>query len=122
MPSVNTAMGNIPVAGQIYSLFQDKAGSALFKSNLVTKLNEKAESRGITVTVKSVYYDSGQLVYNFIVDNLKSDEESISFQVDYKDPRNMLAEDYDSSDMKNERRAVRGAASPVHGRLKAERR
>ncbi|AJK64397.1 hypothetical protein KHU1_0428 [Bacillus amyloliquefaciens KHG19] len=100
MPSVNTAMGNIPVAGQIYSLFQDKAGSALFKSNLVTKLNEKAESRGITVTVKSVYYDSGQLVYNFTVDNLKSDEESISFQVDYKDPRNMLAEDYDSSDMK----------------------
>ena len=54
----------------------------MFKSNLVTKLNEKAESRGITVTVKSVYYDSGQLVYNFTVDNLKSDEESISFQVD----------------------------------------
>ncbi|WP_249712393.1 DUF4179 domain-containing protein, partial [Bacillus cereus] len=80
--------------------FQDKAGSALFKSNLVTKLNEKAESRGITVTVKSVYYDSGQLVYNFTVDNLKSDEESISFQVDYKDPWNMLAEDYDNTNMK----------------------
>ncbi|MFP3674406.1 DUF4179 domain-containing protein [Bacillus sp. SIMBA_031] len=100
MPSVNTAMGNIPVAGQIYRVFQDKAGSALFKSNLVTKLNEKAESRGITVTVKSVYYDSGQLVYNFTVDNLKSDEESISFQVDYKDPRNILSLDYDSQGMK----------------------
>ncbi|MDQ8057994.1 DUF4179 domain-containing protein [Bacillus velezensis] len=100
MPSVNTAMGNIPVAGQIYRVFQDKAGAALFKSNLVTKLNEKAESRGITVTVKSVYYDSGQLVYNFTVDNLKSDEESISFQVDYKDPRNILSLDYDSQGMK----------------------
>ncbi|KXZ17856.1 hypothetical protein AXI59_00990 [Bacillus nakamurai] len=100
MPSVNTAMGNIPVAGQIYSLFQDKAGSALFKSNLVTKLNEKAESRGITVTVKSVYYDSGQLVYNFIVDHLKSDEDYISFQVDYKDGLHILAVDYDSQDLK----------------------
>ncbi|AOC90125.1 DUF4179 domain-containing protein [Bacillus amyloliquefaciens] len=100
MPSVNTAMGNIPAAGQIYSLFQDKAGAALFKSNLVTKLNEKAESRGITVTVKSVYYDSGQLVYNFIVDNLKSDEGSIPFQVNYKDTRNILSEDYDRTDMK----------------------
>ncbi|APH34679.1 DUF4179 domain-containing protein [Bacillus velezensis] len=100
MPSVNTAMGNIPVAGQIYSLFQDKAGSALFKSNLVTKLNEKAESRGITVTVKSVYYDSGQLVYNFTVDNLKSDEEDIPFEVNYKDSRNILSLDYDSQGMK----------------------
>ncbi|MEK4631186.1 MULTISPECIES: DUF4179 domain-containing protein [Bacillus] len=100
MPSVNTAMGNIPVAGQIYRVFQDKAGSALFKSNLVTKLNEKAESRGITVTVKSVYYDSGQLVYNFTVDNLKSDEEDIPFQVDYKDTRNILSLDYDSQGMK----------------------
>ncbi|MFT3656820.1 hypothetical protein DALLNEIH_03270 [Bacillus sp. B01(2024)] len=100
MPSVNTAMGNIPVAGQIYRVFQDKAGSALFKSNLVTKLNEKAESRGITVTVKSVYYDSGQLVYNFTVDNLKSDEEDIPFEVDYKDSRNILSEDYDSQGMK----------------------
>ncbi|NMW10042.1 DUF4179 domain-containing protein [Bacillus velezensis] len=100
MPSVNTAMGNIPVAGQIYSLFQDKAGSALFKSNLVTKLNEKAESRGITVTVKSVYYDSGQLVYNFTVDNLKSNEEDIPFEVDYKDSRNILSLDYDSQGMK----------------------
>ncbi|MBT2711639.1 DUF4179 domain-containing protein [Pseudomonas sp. ISL-88] len=100
IPSVNTAMGNIPVAGQIYNLFQDKAGSALFKSNLVTKLNEKAESRGITVTVKSVYYDSGQLVYNFIVDHLKSDEDHISFQVDYKDDLNILAEDYDSRELK----------------------
>ncbi|MEM1492395.1 DUF4179 domain-containing protein [Bacillus velezensis] len=100
MPSVNTAMGNIPVAGQIYRVFQDKAGSALFKSNLVTKLNEKAESRGITVTVKSVYYDSGQLVYNFTVDNLKSDEEDIPFEVDYKDSRNILSLDYDSQGMK----------------------
>ncbi|WP_045926629.1 DUF4179 domain-containing protein [Bacillus siamensis] len=100
MPSVNTAMGNIPVAGQIYRVFQDKAGSALFKSNLVTKLNEKAESRGITVTVKSVYYDSGQLVYNFTVDNLKSDEEDIPFEVDYKDTRNILSLDYDSQGMK----------------------
>lgn len=100
MPSVNTAMGNIPVAGQIYRVFQDKAGSALFKSNLVTKLNEKADSRGITVTVKSVYYDSGQLVYNFTVDNLKSDEEDIPFEVDYKDSRNILSLDYDSQGMK----------------------
>ncbi|MGG4541862.1 DUF4179 domain-containing protein [Bacillus velezensis] len=100
MPSVNTAMGNIPVAGQIYRVFQDKAGSALFKSNLVTKLNEKAESRGITVTVKSVYYDSGQLVYNFTVDNLKSDEEDIPFEVNYKDSRNILSLDYDSQGMK----------------------
>ncbi|WP_136503198.1 DUF4179 domain-containing protein [Bacillus amyloliquefaciens] len=100
IPSVNTAMGNIPVAGQIYRVFQDKAGSALFKSNLVTKLNEKAESRGITVTVKSVYYDSGQLVYNFTVDNLKSDEEDIPFEVDYKDIRNILSLDYDSQGMK----------------------
>ncbi|WHY39247.1 DUF4179 domain-containing protein [Bacillus velezensis] len=100
MPSVNTAMGNIPVAGQIYRVFQDKAGSALFKSNLVTKLNEKAESRGITVTVKSVYYDSGQLVYNFTVDNLKSNEEDIPFEVDYKDSRNILSLDYDSQGMK----------------------
>ncbi|KNX35356.1 MULTISPECIES: DUF4179 domain-containing protein [Bacillus amyloliquefaciens group] len=100
MPSVNTAMGNIPVAGQIYRVFQDKAGSALYKSNLVTKLNEKAESRGITVTVKSVYYDSGQLVYNFTVDNLKSDEEDIPFEVDYKDSRNILSLDYDSQGMK----------------------
>ncbi|WP_458105325.1 DUF4179 domain-containing protein [Bacillus sp. PK3-037] len=81
LPSVNKAMGSIPIVGQIYKEFQDKVGLSLFKSNLVTALNEKAESRGITVSVNSSYYDAGQLVYNFTVDNLQSDEKELSYNV-----------------------------------------
>ncbi len=41
LPSVNKAMGSIPIVGQIYKEFQDKVGLSLFKSNLVTALNQK---------------------------------------------------------------------------------
>ncbi|UTL73349.1 DUF4179 domain-containing protein [Bacillus halotolerans] len=81
LPSVNKAMGSIPIVGQIYKEFQDKVGLSLFKSNLVTNLNEKAESRGITISVNSSYYDAGQLVYNFTVDNLQSGEKELTYNV-----------------------------------------
>ncbi|WP_416720827.1 DUF4179 domain-containing protein [Bacillus subtilis] len=96
LPSVNKAMGSIPIVGQIYKEFQDKVGLSLFKSNLVTALNEKAESRGITVSVNSSYYDAGQLVYNFTVDNLQSDEKELSYNVSKASFNNNFSINYDS--------------------------
>ncbi|WP_121642047.1 DUF4179 domain-containing protein [Bacillus vallismortis] len=96
LPSVNKAMGSIPIVGQIYKDFQDKVGLSLFKSNLVTALNEKAESRGITVSVNSSYYDAGQLVYNFTVDNLQSDEKELMYDVDEGSYNNNFSINYDS--------------------------
>ncbi|MCY8506442.1 DUF4179 domain-containing protein [Bacillus atrophaeus] len=96
LPSVNKAMGSIPIVGQIYKDFQDKVGLSLFKSNLVTALNEKAESRGITVSVNSSYYDAGQLVYNFTVDNFQSDEKEIMYDVDEASYNDNFSINYDS--------------------------
>ncbi|MCY7902718.1 DUF4179 domain-containing protein [Bacillus inaquosorum] len=96
LPSVNKAMGSIPIVGQIYKDFQDKVGLSLFKSNLVTALNEKAESRGITVSVNSSYYDAGQLVYNFTVDNFQSDEKEIMYDVDETSYNDNFSINYDS--------------------------
>lgn len=96
LPSVNKAMGSIPIVGQIYKDFQDKVGLSLFKSNLVTALNEKAESRGITVSVNSSYYDAGQLVYNFTVNNLQSDEKEIMYDVDESSYNDNFSINYDS--------------------------
>ncbi|TDO08354.1 uncharacterized protein DUF4179 [Bacillus subtilis] len=96
LPSVNKAMGSIPIVGQIYKEFQDKVGLSLFKSNLVTALNQKAESRGITVSVNSSYYDAGQLVYNFTVDNFQSDEKEISYNVDEANFNDNVSINYDS--------------------------
>ncbi|MHA6487255.1 DUF4179 domain-containing protein [Bacillus cabrialesii] len=96
LPSVNKAMGSIPIVGQIYKEFQDKVGLSLFKSNLVTALNEKAESRGITVSVNSSYYDAGQLVYNFTVDNLQSDEKELSYNVSKASFNNNFSINYNS--------------------------
>ncbi|CAL1525625.1 DUF4179 domain-containing protein [Bacillus subtilis] len=96
LPSVNKAMGSIPIVGQIYKDFQDKVGLSLFKSNLVTALNEKADSRGITVSVNSSYYDAGQLVYNFTVDNFHSDEKEIMYDVDETSYSDNFSINYDS--------------------------
>ncbi|MCY8317031.1 DUF4179 domain-containing protein [Bacillus vallismortis] len=96
LPSVNKAMGSIPIVGQIYKDFQDKVGLSLFKSNLVTALNEKAESRGIIVSINSSYYDAGQLVYNFTVDNLQSDEKELMFDVDEVSYNENFSINYDS--------------------------
>ncbi|MGF7536219.1 DUF4179 domain-containing protein [Bacillus mexicanus] len=96
LPSVNKAMGSIPIVGQIYKEFQDKVGLSLFESNLVTALNEKAESRGITVSVNSSYYDAGQLVYNFTVDNLQSDEKELMYDVDEVSYNDNFSINYDS--------------------------
>ncbi|MCO4851778.1 DUF4179 domain-containing protein [Bacillus vallismortis] len=96
LPSVNKAMGSIPIVGQIYKEFQDKVGLSLFKSNLVTALNEKAESRGIAVSVNSSYYDAGQLVYNFTVDNLQSDEKELSYNVSKASFNNNFSINYES--------------------------
>ncbi|MDR4434757.1 DUF4179 domain-containing protein [Bacillus tequilensis] len=96
LPSVNKAMGSIPIVGQIYKDFQDKVGLSLFESNLVTDLNEKAESRGITVSVNSSYYDAGQLVYNFTVDNLQSDEKELMYDVDEVSYNDNFSINYDS--------------------------
>ncbi|MGG3033324.1 DUF4179 domain-containing protein [Bacillus stercoris] len=96
LPSVNKAMGSIPIVGQIYKDFQDKVGLSLFESNLVTALNEKAESRGITVSVNSSYYDAGQLVYNFTVDNLQSDEKELMYDVDEVSYNDNFSINYDS--------------------------
>ncbi|MEC1790753.1 DUF4179 domain-containing protein [Bacillus vallismortis] len=96
LPSVNKAMGSVPIVGQIYKDFQDKVGLSLFKSNLVTALNEKAESRGITVSINSSYYDAGQLVYNFTVDNLQSDEKELMFDVDEVSYNDNFSINYDS--------------------------
>lgn len=94
-------MGSIPIVGQIYKEFQDKVGLSLFKSNLVTALNQKAESRGITVSVNSSYYDAGQLVYNFTVDNFQSDEKEISYNVDEANFNDNVSINYDSLMLKN---------------------
>ncbi|MCY8282331.1 DUF4179 domain-containing protein, partial [Bacillus inaquosorum] len=88
--------GSIPIVGQIYKDFQDKVGLSLFKSNLVTALNQKAESRGITVSVNSSYYDAGQLVYNFTVDNFQSDEKEIMYDVDETSYNDNFSINYDS--------------------------
>ncbi|MCY8514662.1 DUF4179 domain-containing protein [Bacillus atrophaeus] len=100
LPSVNKAMGSIPIVGQIYKDFQDKVGLSLFKSNLVTNLNEKAESRGITISVNSSYYDAGQLVYNFTVDNLQTVEKEISYDVDQTSYNDNFSVNYDSLQLK----------------------
>ncbi|WP_406589718.1 DUF4179 domain-containing protein [Bacillus atrophaeus] len=100
LPSVNKAMGSIPIVGQIYKEFQDKVGLSLFKSNLVTNLNEKAESRGITISVNSSYYDAGQLVYNFTVDNLQTVEKEISYDVDQTSYNDNFSVNYDSLQLK----------------------
>lgn len=94
-------MGSIPIVGQIYKDFQDKVGLSLFKSNLVTALNEKADSRGITVSVNSSYYDAGQLVYNFTVDNFHSDEKEIMYDVDETSYSDNFSINYDSLMLKN---------------------
>ncbi len=48
------------------------------------------------MSVNSSYYDAGQLVYNFTVDNFQSDEKEISYNVDEANFNDNVSINYDS--------------------------
>lgn len=68
-PQMNRVLAEVPLIGKVYDYFHDTVGKNLFASKLVTELNQQAVSNGISVTMKSVYYDGGRIGITFTVDN-----------------------------------------------------
>ncbi|MEI4830042.1 DUF4179 domain-containing protein [Bacillus sp. FJAT-53711] len=68
-PQMNRVLAEVPLIGKVYDYFRDTVGQNLFASKLVTELNQQAVSNGISVTMKSVYYDGGRIGIMFTVDN-----------------------------------------------------
>lgn len=68
-PQMNRVLAEVPLIGKVYDYFHDTMGQNLFASKLVTELNQQAVSNGVSVTMKSVYYDGGRIGITFTVDN-----------------------------------------------------
>ena len=68
-PQMNRVLAEVPLIGKVYDYFHDTVGKNLFASKLITELNQQAVSNGISVTMKSVYYDGGRIGITFTVDN-----------------------------------------------------
>ncbi|PFZ97261.1 DUF4179 domain-containing protein [Bacillus wiedmannii] len=70
VPQMNSVLADVPIIGKMYSYFYtDTIGQRLSASALVTELNEEAVSNGISVAMKSVYYDAGKIGVMFKVNN-----------------------------------------------------
>ncbi|MGF9965237.1 DUF4179 domain-containing protein [Bacillus rhizoplanae] len=68
-PQMNRVLAEVPLIGKVYDYFHDTMGQNLTESKLVTELNQQAVSNGISITMKSVYYDGGRIGITFTVDN-----------------------------------------------------
>lgn len=62
MTNVFAAM---PLIGSIYEKYSLQIGNTLQQNNLVTKLNKKATSNGIDITLTSAYYDGNVIGVTF---------------------------------------------------------
>ncbi|MDC2865581.1 DUF4179 domain-containing protein [Bacillus sp. BP-3] len=68
-PQMNRVLAEVPLIGKVYDYFHDTMGQDLTESKLVTELNQQAVSNGVSVTMRSVYYDGGRISVVFKVDN-----------------------------------------------------
>lgn len=68
-PQMNRVLAEVPLIGKVYDYFHDTMGQNLTESKLVTELNQQAVSNGVSVTMRSVYYDGGRISVVFKVDN-----------------------------------------------------
>lgn len=68
-PQMNRVLAEVPLIGKVYDYFHDTMGQDLTESKLVTELNQQAVSNGVSVTMRSVYYDGGRISVMFKVDN-----------------------------------------------------
>ncbi|MGG2063637.1 DUF4179 domain-containing protein [Bacillus sp. S14(2024)] len=68
-PQMNRVLAEVPLIGKVYDYFHDTMGQDLTESKLITELNQQAVSNGVSVTMKSVYYDGGRISIIFKVDN-----------------------------------------------------
>jgi len=73
-------LAKVPIIGFIYENVGSSVGKELFKSNLVTEINEKATNNGVDVTITSAYYDGNIIGITFEVNgknvSIKSGEKS----------------------------------------------
>lgn len=65
VPSVSQVVADVPLLGKVYSNVNDMIGRSLTSQELITKLDEKASSNGVDVTVTSAYYDGGIIGVTF---------------------------------------------------------
>ncbi|WP_191562102.1 DUF4179 domain-containing protein [Metabacillus idriensis] len=62
---VTNVLASVPLLGSIYENFSFSIGKELSASNLVTELNEKATSNGVSVTLTSVFFDGNVVGVTF---------------------------------------------------------
>ena len=62
---VSNVLANVPILGSIYENFSSSVGYELFANDLVTSLNQKANSNGVDVTITSAYYDGNVIGITF---------------------------------------------------------
>ncbi|WP_409294160.1 DUF4179 domain-containing protein [Peribacillus sp. SCS-26] len=64
-PSMGSVLASVPVIGGIYEDFHSETGRKLEEAKLVTSLNEKAVSSGVSVVLTSAYYDGNRIGITF---------------------------------------------------------
>ncbi|QTN01008.1 DUF4179 domain-containing protein [Sediminibacillus dalangtanensis] len=62
---VSYALSTVPLLGSVYEKAGLQIGHELMESDLVTKLNKKATSNGIDITITSAYYDGNIIGVTF---------------------------------------------------------
>lgn len=65
---ITEVLAKVPFLNIIYEEITTTVGSELFKSDLVTELDEKATDNGVDVTITSAYYDNHVLGVTFKVE------------------------------------------------------
>ncbi|MFC4560166.1 DUF4179 domain-containing protein [Virgibacillus kekensis] len=68
---VSNVLASVPLIGSVYANFSLEIGSQLMKSELITKINQKASSNGVDITVTSAYYDGNVIGITFKVEGDK---------------------------------------------------
>lgn len=69
---VTNVLASVPLLGSIYENFSFSIGKELASAELVTELNEKAVSNGVSITLTSVYFDG-----NVVGATFKAEGESL---------------------------------------------
>ncbi|KAA0564646.1 DUF4179 domain-containing protein [Bacillus sp. CH30_1T] len=75
-PSISQVMAEVPLLGNVYTVFNDAVGRNLQSKDLITELNQVSSFKGVDVSIKNAYYDGAVVGVTFSVEgNVRTEED-----------------------------------------------
>ncbi|WP_241494470.1 DUF4179 domain-containing protein [Bacillus coahuilensis] len=75
-PSISQVMAEVPLLGNVYTVFNDAVGRSLQSQDLITELNQTSSYKGVDVSITNAYYDGAVVGVTFsIKGDVKTEED-----------------------------------------------